>query len=143
MKHTRITLALFVTALGLSACGSSSSSSATTTTTPSVCAAKTDLQQSVKALVDPSTLADGKSGITQAADDVEKNLDALGAAVKADLQPDVDAVKSSLDDLKTSIGKLGDGAVGSGLSAVGEDITKASTATKNLIDAVTTRCSSG
>jgi hypothetical protein len=140
VQHLRTTFVVLAATIGLLACGSSSSSSATTTTTVSVCGAKTDLQTSIKALADPSTLSGGKSGITDAMDTVKKNLDALGSAAKSELKPDVDAVKTSLDDLKTSLGKLGQGSAGSGLSAVGDDISKVATSTSNLLDAVTTRC---
>jgi len=143
VKHARTVIAVVLATLGLFACGSSSSSSSsTTTTTQSVCAAKSDLQQSLKALTDPSTLSGGKSGITDALDAVKQDLDALGASVRSDLQPDVDAVKSSLDDLKTALGKLGSGSAGSGISAVGDAIGKVSTSTTKLVDAVTTRCPS-
>jgi hypothetical protein len=142
VQRLRTPLVVLVAAFGLFACGSSSSSSSTTTTTVSVCGAKADLQASLQALVDPSTLSGGKSGITKATDAVKQDLDALGGAIKSDLKPDVDAVKSSLDGLKSAIGKLGTGATGSGLSAVGNAITKVSTSTSKLVDAITTRCPS-
>ena len=132
MQRLRTPLVVLVAAFGLFACGSSSSSSGTTTTTVSVCGAKTDLQASLRALVDPSTLSGGKSGITKATDAVKQDLDALGGAVKSELQPDVDAVKSSLDDLKTALGKLGSGSAGSGISAVGDAISKVSTSTTQV-----------
>jgi hypothetical protein len=142
VKHSRSVIVLVIATLGLFACGSSSSSSSTTTTTQSVCGAKTDLQDSVKALADPSTLSGGKSGITDALDAVKKNLDTLGSAVKSDLKPDVNAVKSSLDDLKTAIGDLGSGSTGSGITAVGNAVSKVSSSTTKLVDALTTRCPS-
>ncbi len=77
-------------------CGSSSgskSSSTTTTAKQAVCADKDKLQSSVKDLTDPNVLTGGKSSITKALDQVQKNLTALRSSVSADLQPKVDDVK--------------------------------------------------
>ena len=145
MKHTKIAAGILMAMVGLLACGSSSSSSSTTTTTTSkdaACAAKTDLQKSIKALTDPSLLTEGKTGISAAVNEVSKNIDALGTAVKADLAPDVNAVKDSVDQLKTAVGKMGEGSIGSGLTAVGNAITDVSTSVTTLTKAITTKCPS-
>ena len=84
-------------------CGSDSDSSSSTTTTPkeAVCADKDELKKSVQSLTDSDTLSGGKSSIESALKKVQKNLDALKSSAKADLQPKVDAVKTSLDQLQT------------------------------------------
>jgi hypothetical protein len=148
MKRSAIIIGALVATVALVGCGSSSSKSSsssttsTTTTQDAVCSAKSELATSVKALADPTLLTGGKSGITAAVDTVKQNLDTLSAAAKADLQPDVDAMKSALTQLKASVSSLGDGAVGTGLTAVGTDITKVADSAGNLADALKTKCPS-
>lgn len=145
MKPTKAIIGVVIAMVGLWACGSSSSSSSTTTTTTpqsAVCSAKTDLQSSIKALADPSLITEGKSAISAAMDTVKQDLDTLGTAEKANLKPEVDAVKNSIDQLKTAVGNLGEGAAGSGLTAVGNAISDVSTSTTKLFDAITTKCPS-
>ncbi|HVJ96173.1 MAG TPA: hypothetical protein VNC41_05020 [Acidimicrobiia bacterium] len=136
--------------LALAGCGSSSksdSSSSNPTTTAAasdskseVCTARSNLSDAVSALVNPSTLTGGKSSIESAFDDVKTDLDAFSEAAKDTYKPEVDDLKSSLDDLQTAVGKLGDGGIGEGLTAVGDAISDVSTSATALVDKVKADC---
>ena len=104
----------------LVACGSSSSKSGTSTTSKStssstssskdaVCTAADNLKQSMKALTDPSLLTGGKSGIESAVSKVKSDFSAFESAAKGSYQTQTDAMKSSLDQLETAVGDLGNG----------------------------------
>jgi hypothetical protein len=134
---------VLVAALAVGACGSddsSSSSSSSTTSRDAVCAARDDLEQSVSNLADPDVLTGGRSAIDDAADAVQDDLDALESAARQDLRPQVDAVKESFDDLKTAVGKVGDGKLSDDLADVGDAITNLSDATTDLYDSLESRC---
>ena len=123
-------------------CGSSSgskSSSTTTTAKQAVCADKDKLQSSVKDLTDPNVLTGGKSSITKALDQVQKNLTALRSSVSADLQPKVDDVKHALDQLQTAL--QGNGSISSTISKAGDAISKVGTTTGSLISSLDAECS--
>ncbi len=58
---------------------------------------------------------------------VQKNLDALTSSAKSDLKPQVDEVKSSLDDLQTVVSGFGNGSISSNLTKAGQAISKVGT----------------
>jgi hypothetical protein len=134
-------LAIVLAPLALVACGSSSMSSGSSgSSSDSVCAARDDLEQSVRHLADPDVLTGGKQGIDDAINDVQDNVDALEAAAKSDLRPQVDAVKTSFDELKTAVGNVGDGKLSDNLQQIGDAITKVGDSTSTLYDSLQSRC---
>ncbi|MGZ4690045.1 MAG: hypothetical protein ACXVJW_10195 [Acidimicrobiia bacterium] len=125
-------------------CSSDSKSSSTTTTTPkdAVCADKSALESSVKALTNPDLLTSGTSSIKTAVKKVKTNLDALRQSVKADLKPQVDAVKSALDQLQAAVDNVGSGSLTENLQAIGDAISKVGATAGDLESALQSRCPS-
>jgi hypothetical protein len=144
IRHFVAGTAILCVAFGVAGCGSdsdSNASSSTTTAKDAVCADKKALESSVSALSDVD-LTGGKSAVTSAVDKVKKNLDALGDSVQADLEPEVDDVKSALDDLQTAVGNLGSGSLTENLQAVGNAIAKVGTTAGDLFSSLSARCPS-
>jgi phage-related protein len=149
VKFKKVAAGTVVTFLAFALVGCSSSSSSksngsTTTTTAkdAVCSDKSALEQSVKALANPSTLSGGKSSITSAADKVKSDIDALGQSVKADLKPQVDAVKSAVQGVETAVGNFGNGSLSENLQKTGDAIAKVGTTAGDLESSLTTKCPS-
>ena len=94
--------AVVALALTVAGCGSDSDSSSSTTTSAqsAVCKDKTALEDSVKSLTNLDLATAGEGKIDSDAQDVQDNLDALGKSVKANLKPEVDALKAAVQDLR-------------------------------------------
>ena len=107
-----------------------------------MCADKSALQSSIKALTNPDLLTSGTSSIKAALKKVKTNLDALGQSVKADLKPQVDAVKSALDQLQTVVDNVGSGSLTDNLQAIGDAISKVGATTGDLASALSSECPS-
>jgi hypothetical protein len=142
-------------ALVLTACGSDNSSSSVVTTTvtttatssastaastsaPSgasgsaaLCSARDSLKTSIQDLASVDVVKNGTSGLQDAVTKVKNNLQAVRSAAGADLQPQVTAAQSSLDQLSTAL---------SNASSVG--VAGVVTAAKNAATAGTTLLSS-
>ncbi len=132
-----------IAVVAVTGCGSSSkSSSGTTTTVVSVCAARADLRTSVAALANPQLLTGGKAGIQTALDAVKTNLNSVASAARASSKPQVDAVKSSVNDLQTAVGNLGNGNATTNLQAVGTAIASVGSTTATLVTALQAGCPS-
>ncbi len=137
-----------VAPVALIACGSDSKSSASSSSSGSssgtnkdaVCTARDNLQQSVTDLADPSLLTGGKSGIDSAVNKVQDNFDALESAAKSDYKPQVDAVNSSFDQLKTAVGNVGNGKLSDNLQQISDAISDVGKATSSLYDALKAKC---
>ena len=143
-KSAGLAVAL-VLAASLGACGSSSGSSGSSGSSSgkaAVCAARTDLKQSMQALADPALLTGGKSGIQSAVDKVKQDLDALESAAKSNYKPQVQAVKSSLDKVQTAAGDLGNGNLSDNLQALGNAISDLGSSVGTLASSLTTKCAS-
>jgi hypothetical protein len=124
----------------------STTAAATSSTYPAgkeqLCAARDQLKSSVTALAKPSLLIGGTTAIKTAIDQVQTDADAVKAAAKQDYQPQVSAVETSLKDLRTAAGNLGNGNVSKNLQTVGTDIATVGTATEALFTQLTTSCGS-
>ena len=123
--------------------GCSSSSKSSTTTTigkQAVCAARTNLQQSVTALANASLLTSGKSAIQAALDKVKTNLDAVSSSAQQVYKPQVDAAKSAVSDLETAVSNLGGGNLTQNLQAVGNAITNVGSTADTLFTTLQTAC---
>ena len=146
--------ALVMVVAGCSSKGSTTSASASSSTTAAststtypagkeqLCAARDQLKSSVTALAKPSLLIGGTTAIKTAIDQVQTDADAVKAAAKQDYQPQVNAVETSLKDLRTAAGNLGNGSVSKNLQTVGTDIAAVGTATEALFTQLTTSCGS-
>jgi PBP1b-binding outer membrane lipoprotein LpoB len=132
---------LAVLLVGCSSDSGSSSSSSTTTSKDAVCADRTALQNSVKSLKDVDYTG-GKSAVTSALDKVKNNLDALGDSVKADLKPQVDDVKSALDQLESAVRNFGSGSLTDNLQAAGNAVSKVGSTSADLFSSLSSECPS-
>ncbi len=125
---------------------SSTTAASTAATYPAgkeqLCAARDQLKSSVTALAKPSLLIGGTTAIKAAIDQVKTDADAVKAAAKQDYQPQVDAVETSLKDLQTAAGNLGNGSVSKNLQTVGTDIADVGSATEALFTQLKTPCGS-
>jgi hypothetical protein len=150
---TCVAVVLLVAVVGCSSKSSTSASSTSTTAGSSssttyptgkeqVCQARDQLKSSVTALTKPTLLAGGATSIKAAADKVKSDLTDLKAAVKDDYKPPVDAVQTSVDDLETAAGALGNGDVTQNLKAVGTAIATVGTTTSDLFTQLKTACGS-
>jgi hypothetical protein len=145
VKPQRIVVLIVAACLAVAAAGCSSDSDTTTSTTTAkqgVCAARKKLESSVTALGQSGTVTSDGAALKQGLGKVKKNLDALGSSVKADLKPQVDAVKSAVDDLQTAIAGIGDGSFTKNLQSLGTAIAKVGSTTGALTRSLNTDCPS-
>jgi hypothetical protein len=125
-------------------CGSDSDSSSSTTTTPqdAVCKDKDALEQSIRDLTNLDLATAGKDKIESDAKDVQKNLDALGESAKQSIQPQVDALKSAVQDLEDAVKSFGNQSISQSLQDTGAAISKVGSAGADLGTAINTECKS-
>ena len=89
---------------------STTSSSGTSTSGPSgatasaaLCSARDSLKTSIQNLGNADVVKNGTSGLQDALTNVKNNLQAVKSAAGSDLQPQVNALQTSLDQLSTAI----------------------------------------
>jgi hypothetical protein len=137
-----------IAVLAVTGCSSSSKSasspSETSTTSGTgkdpVCAARANLKESVTALTQPSLLQGGRSAVQSALDTVKKNLSAVSSSAQQVYNPDVNDVKSAVNDLETALSKLGNGKASENLQALGTAITSIGSTSETLFATVQTAC---
>jgi hypothetical protein len=147
MRMSSVVAVAAIAATAIAGCSSSSKSSAGTTTTiasgkQSVCTARDTLKQSVTALANPALLTGGKAAIQSALDTVKTNLDAVGSSANQVYKPQVDAMKSAINDLETAVSNIGSGSPSQTLQDVGAAITKVGTTSAALVTTLKTACRS-
>jgi hypothetical protein len=139
-----------MTAVAVTGCSSSSkpssSSSSGTTTVASgkqpVCAARANFKESVAALATPSLLTGGKAAIQSALGTVKDNLAAVASSADAVYQPQVDAVKSAVNDVTTALSEFGNGNVTQNVQALGTAITNVGSTSAALVARLKASCPS-
>jgi hypothetical protein len=132
--------------LALAGCSSDDDSGSSTTTTSgkeAVCAARSDLEQSVRALTDLSLSSSGKSSVESAVDDVKQDLDDLGETAKQTYKPQVDALQSAIDDLQDAVQGIGNGSISQDLETIGNAIADVGRTAGDLADDLRADCPSG
>ena len=97
----------------------SASSTSAPAGTAQLCQARDLLKTSLAALTNPSLLKGATSGIKAALSQVQNDLNALKAAANGNYQPQVDAVRTSLQQLEAGAGNMGHGQFAQNLPAVG------------------------
>ena len=107
-----------------------------------VCQARDQLKTSTTALTNPSLLTGGSTAIKAAVDQVQTDLTAVAAAGKQDYQPQVTAMQSSLQQLQTAVGNLGNGSASENLKTIGTAIAATGTAAGDLFTQLKTSCGS-
>ena len=96
-----------------------------TSAAPTGCSEAAALKDSVTALTQVSPVNDGLDALKSAAADVKTDLDATVSAVSSELQPSVDEVKSSFDDLESTLGGISDAAsLGAAATEIGTELTQ-------------------
>jgi hypothetical protein len=141
VKPHRIVAFALAACLAVAVVGCSSDSDSPTSK-QSVCAARKNLEKSVTALGNSGTFTDGGASVKQALSTVMMDLDALGSAVKAYLQPSVDAVKAAVEDLQTALTDIGDGSITKNLQSLGTAIAKVGSTGTNLTQSLDAECPS-
>lgn len=98
------------------------------------CADRDALRDSIGALADVDVVADGTNGLTAAIDDVSDDLAAVRESAGDDMQPEVDAVRSALDDVQTAVsnGPTDD------LEGTADALSTLASSTSDLLDALDT-----
>jgi hypothetical protein len=136
--------AVVALALTVAGCGSDSdsSSSSTTSAQTAVCKDKTALEDSVKSLTNLDLATAGEGKITSDAQDVQDDLDALGKSVKANLKPEVDALKQAVQGLEDAVKSFGDQSISQSLQDTGSAISKVGSASADLAKKLDETCPS-
>jgi hypothetical protein len=116
-----------------------SSPSAATST---LCADVAAFRTSVQALRSVDLIAGGTDALKTAVEDVRTAGANLKASATADLAPDVSALVTAIEGLKTAVDKIGTGSIGSNILPIRAAIASVSTAWDQLQAKVKTPCPS-
>jgi hypothetical protein len=95
-----------------------------------VCADRAALSDSIAALRNVDLRAEGTNGLTAAISAVKDDLTALRASAGDELQPQVQAVQTALDEVQTAVGNIASGGVAPAVTAV----TNLGSASATLLD---------
>ncbi len=107
-----------------------------------LCQARDDLQASLGELTSPALLTQGASAIGSAVDQVQNDLDAVVTAAQPELKPQLDAVQTSLEQLRSAVGDLGDGGIAQNVQAVGSAAGDVGSASTDLLSELDKICGS-
>ena len=124
--------ALLVT-LVFAACGGDDDDDSTSA---QFCSDRQALQTSVDDLKNVDVIESGKSGLTDAVDEVKKNAEALKDSASDEFKPDVDALTSAISELGDAVKNIGSGDGVSGVQSAVADVQSAWDALKAKVDAV-------
>jgi hypothetical protein len=137
--------AVVALALTVAGCGSDSdsgSSSSSTGSQQAVCKDKRALEDSVKSLTNLDLATAGEGKIKSDAQDVQDDLDALGKSVKANLKPEVDALKQAVQGLEDAVKSFGDQSISQSLQDTGSAISKVGSTSADLARKLDEACPS-
>ncbi len=99
------------------------------------------LKDSLTSLTEVDPVGEGTDALESAASDVKTDLDAAVSAVGAELQPAVDEVKTSFDDLETALqGVSSAGGLGAAATEVGNALAELGTALTGLTSEISQTC---
>jgi hypothetical protein len=138
-----------VLASSLGACGSDNSSSSVVTTvttsaattsasgpsgtaSAALCKARDDLRSSVQELASVDVVKNGTSSLQAALTKVKNNLQAVKDAAGSDLQPQVNALQSAVDQLSTAVANVSSVGVAGVLTAARDVGTAGATLLSSL-----------
>jgi hypothetical protein len=110
--------------------GASDTSGSDSTGDP--CADRDALRESIGNLADVDVVADGTNGLTDAIDAVSDDLAAVRDSAGDDMKPEVEAVRSALDDVQTAVsnGPTDD------LEGTADALSTLASSTSDLLDAL-------
>jgi hypothetical protein len=138
--------ALAIAAALLAGCGGGGTSAKTTatatasTSTPAYCAALSDLEKSVKALKSTNVRKNGTDSLKAAVSQIQTDATAVVNQAKSHFAPETSALKNSVHTLSTSVEQLASAPSASKLAALPAQVSSVATASKNLKNAVSTKC---
>jgi len=98
------------------------------------CADRDALQSSIDSLTDVDVVAEGTNGLEAAVDAVSDDLAAVQESAGDDIQPEVDAVRTALDDVQVAV----TGAAGENAAEIATSLSGLATAASELLDALDT-----
>ena len=136
-RASRLLVACVAVGLTMAACGSDDETSSTTTTAApvdDVCADSEALSASLADLQDVDVTADGTNGLEAAVGAVQDDLEALGESAGNELQPQVDDVRGSLQELETAVTNFGSEGPTQVLDAIAAVASSTSTLITSLDD---------
>jgi hypothetical protein len=96
-------MAAALAVVGTAGACSSSNKASSTTTTLSVCAQASALRQSVSNLGNVDIVKNGTTSASVAAEDVKTNAKSLKDATGQELEPELDALTTAIDNLRSTI----------------------------------------
>ena len=125
-----------VAALALAGCGSTGSSK------PSYCAARSNLEQSVKALPSTDVLKNGTKALEANIEKVVNNAKALVNAAKSDFPNETNAINSSVNSLSATLHEIeAKGPVASDIAVLPGQISALASSVKSFTGATASKCS--
>ena len=129
-----LSLAAGVGIVALAGCSSSSSGP------PAYCAARTNLENSIKGLTSLNA-SSGVSGLKSQLTTVENNASKLVDAAKGDFPSQTSAITSSLNTLKSSVATLSSNPSASQVTTVTKDAAAFVNSVTSFMDATSSKCS--
>jgi len=122
---------------GAWACGCSSGSSSSGP--PAYCAARTNLENSIKSLTSLST-ASGVSGLKSAVSKVSADATTLVNEAKGDFPSQTSAISSSVSALKTSVAGLSSNPTAAQISTITKDAGSVVSSVQTFMTASSSKC---
>jgi hypothetical protein len=130
-----LTLAAGAGVVALAGCSSSSSSGP-----PSYCAARTNLENSIKGLTSLNA-SSGVSGLKSQVTAIENNAGKLVDAAKGDFPSQTSAITSSVNTLKTSVAALSSSPSAAQIATVTKDAGNVVSSVATFMSASSSKCS--
>jgi len=135
-----LSIALLV-AVTVAGCSDNGEGDEGDTTAASGCEEVNALEDSLTSLTQIEPVDDGMDALESAAAEVKTDLEAAASAVASDLEPSVDDVQSSFDELETTLGGISsEGGLGAAATEVGNALTQLGTALEDLSAEIGERC---
>jgi hypothetical protein len=131
-----LALAAGAAAVALTGCSSSSSSSGP----PAYCAARTNLENSIKGLTS-LTASSGVSGLKSQVTAIGNNASKLVDQAKGDFPSQTSAITSSVNALKTSVAGLSSSPSGAQIATVTKDAGSVVSSVASFMSASSSKCS--
>lgn len=128
----RVLLALVIAAGAVALAGCSSK--------PAYCAARTNLENSVKGLTSLN-VSSGVSGLKSQVATIQSDATALVSSAKGDFPSQTSAITSSVDALKSSVAGLPSSPSAAQIATVTKDAASVVSSVKSFTDATSSQCS--
>lgn len=135
----RAAVAGVVAALAVAGCGSTGN---TTAGKPSYCTARSNLEQSIKALPQTDVLKNGTKALEANLQKVVNDAKALRTAVKSDFASETKAIDTSVNALTSTLHQIqSQGPTAASLTALPGQISAVASSVKSFTSATASKCS--